>query len=443
MTTNKKKPGPRSKAKKTVESDSIDNMDAAANTPPPVIEEESANSKIDAPDQSEQIGEPEWIYATALAGEDPDALNGDPVVPAISLVDDSDTSAEEQNSNVVDLDDESSDVWDMEGSESAPNEPVDANSEPVSETPPPASAVIEEIDLRDEDEEEPKSIESEIEDETAYIEELPEESEFKTIGEIKAAIECLLFTTPHPLSHQRLKSILGSVDLKTLRGAVAQVQMEYDARESGLQIMETSEGFQMCTRPEHANVVLRLHRQRKRNPLTVTALETLAIVAYKQPITRAEIEMIRGVESSGVLRNLLDMGIVKVVGRKEIIGRPQLYGTTSIFLKTFGLKTVADLPTLQQLRRQYVEPSRPPVQVAVPEEAPEASADLQESPNEAASEPVENVIPAEALADALSAMVEVTDEQAVEPREIEVVEAAELEGIEAVSSEEKPLKFEE
>ena len=175
----------------------------------------------------------------------------------------------------------------------------------------------------------------------------------------------------------------------------------------------------MCTRPEHANVVLRLHRQRKRNPLTVTALETLAIVAYKQPITRAEIEMIRGVESSGVLRNLLDMGLVKVVGRKEIIGRPQLYGTTSIFLKTFGLKSVADLPTLQQLRRQYVEPSRPPVQVmdkVSDEVSDEDSAGISdaEADETDAGKAIEGVS-AEALADALLTIGgEAADEPALE-----------------------------
>ncbi|NQU42100.1 SMC-Scp complex subunit ScpB [bacterium] len=220
-------------------------------------------------------------------------------------------------------------------------------------------AKVLDLDLGDasEDEEEPESLESEIEDETARIEEAGGAEKFRTPGQIKAAIECLLFTTPHPLSLKKLKTLLDGIDIKTLRGIVSQLQMEYDARRGGLQVIENAEGYQMCTRADYADVVLRLHQQRKRNPLTLTALETLAIIAYKQPITRAEIEMIRGVESSGVVRNLCDMGLIKVVGRKEVIGRPQLYGTTSIFLNTFGLKTCADLPSIQALRRQYGERS--------------------------------------------------------------------------------------
>jgi segregation and condensation protein B len=202
-------------------------------------------------------------------------------------------------------------------------------------------------------EDELESFESEIENEEAIVESVEGSLGLDTPGDLKAAIECLLFTTTHPLSLVRLRNVLNGIDTKTLRGAVAQLQTEYDARNGGLQIMESAEGFQMCTRPKYAEAVLRMHRQRKKNPLSTSALETLAIVAYKQPITRAEIEMIRGVESSGVLRNLLDMGMVKVVGRKEVIGRPQLYGTTSVFLATFGLRTINELPTLQDLRRRY------------------------------------------------------------------------------------------
>ncbi|HUT26061.1 MAG TPA: SMC-Scp complex subunit ScpB [Sumerlaeia bacterium] len=216
------------------------------------------------------------------------------------------------------------------------------------------AARVEEVDLGlPEDEEEPEALPSEIEDETALVEEAPGAAAVRTPAELKAAVECLLFTTSHALSLKQLRGILGGVDVKTLRGAVSQLQAEYDARGGGLQIIENNEGFQMCTRPQYADVVLQLHRQRKRNPLTTTALETLAIVAYKQPITRAEIEMIRGVESSGVLRNLCDMGMIKVVGRKEVIGRPQLYGVTSLFLGTFGLRSLNDLPTIHALRRQY------------------------------------------------------------------------------------------
>jgi segregation and condensation protein B len=205
------------------------------------------------------------------------------------------------------------------------------------------------------DEEEPEIVESEIEDETATIERMPEMPAYQSPSEVKAAIECLLFTTTQPLGIRKLRNLLGGIDVKTLRGIVSQLQIEYDARKGGLQIIESAEGFQMCTRPDYAEVVLSLHHQRKKNPITMTALETIAIIAYKQPITRAEIEAIRGVETSGVLRNLCDMGLVRVVGRKEVIGRPQLYGTTSLFLTTFGLRSLSELPTIQALRRQFTD----------------------------------------------------------------------------------------
>jgi segregation and condensation protein B len=239
--------------------------------------------------------------------------------------------------------------------------------------------------------EEPEAETSEIEEEEAFVEDMPEAELFRTPDELKSAVECLLFTTSHPLSFARLKSILGNVDLRTLRGAVAQLQTEYDARSTGMQIVETAEGYLMCTRPRYANVILRLHRQRKRNPLTVTALETLAIVAYKQPITRAEMEMIRGVESSGVLRNLCDMGLVRVVGRKEVIGRPQLYGTTSVFLRTFGLKSLEELPTLQTLRNRYG--SKPSLTEAMSALKVEATEESEMAPEE--SEAVTGSAPVE------------------------------------------------
>ena len=276
-----------------------------------------------------------------------------------------------------------------------PDDAVEPLDTPDEETP--LEAVVEEIDFApQEDDEEPESEPSEVEEEEALVDEMPEAQLFRTPDELKSAVEALLFTTTHPLSLARLKTILGNIDPKTLRGAIVQLQTEYDARSTGLQIVEGAEGYVMCTRPEYANVILRLHRERKRNPLTVTALETLSIVAYKQPVTRAEIEMIRGVESSGVLRNLCDMGMVKVVGRKEVIGRPQLYGTTSVFLKTFGLKSIEELPTLQTLRRrfgsqpsiadameQHTEGSSGPQEVTPVDEIP--AGDLAET--EAESEP--------------------------------------------------------
>jgi segregation and condensation protein B len=242
--------------------------------------------------------------------------------------------------------------------------PVSSDEPSAPSDAPPAFSVarIESLDFTSPaapEEEEPEAEPLETDLETAAVEEIREgeEAPFQSPAEIKAAIECLLFTTPHPLPQQKIRQLVGGIDLRTLRGILVQLQAEYDARGSGLMVIEGAEGFQMCTRPQYADVVLHLHRQRKKNPLSPTALETLAIIAYKQPMTRAEIEMIRGVESSGVLRNLADMGLVEVVGRKEVIGRPQLYGTTAVFLRMFGLRSLAELPTIQNLRRQFEAPT--------------------------------------------------------------------------------------
>lgn len=229
--------------------------------------------------------------------------------------------------------------------------------EPDAPAPLQSGAEIESIDFGEGFENGLEAEASEVEDETAFVEGIGEDETLKSPADIKAALECLFFTTSHPLTLQKVRTILGKIDQKTLRGIVLQVQAEYEARGSGLQIMESAEGFQMCTRPKYADVILRLHRQRKKNPLSLIGLETLAIIAYKQPITRAEIEMIRGVESSGILRNLSDMGLIRVVGRKEVIGRPQLYGTTNVFLNTFGLKSIEDLPPINELRRRYSDGS--------------------------------------------------------------------------------------
>jgi segregation and condensation protein B len=250
-----------------------------------------------------------------------------------------------------------------EPAEPESNEFEPANAEPGEgeESPQPSNADIQALDFQaafrrafqQPEDEELEAEPLEIEQETADVEDISGEPLARTPAQIKSAAECLLFTTPSPLGARRMANIIGGIDLRTMRGILGQLQAEYDARGSGIQIIESAEGFQMCTRPEHAAAIMQLHRQRKKNPLSPTALETLAIVAYKQPLTRAEIEMIRGVECSGVVRNLCDLDLIKVVGRKEVIGRPQLYGTTARFLQTFGLKAIEELPSIQNLRRRY------------------------------------------------------------------------------------------
>ncbi|MFH0793226.1 MAG: SMC-Scp complex subunit ScpB [bacterium] len=241
-------------------------------------------------------------------------------------------------------------------------------------------------------EQEPK-LEGGVEEaEDAEIMEISAEEPPPPVEQVKPILEALLFTTNDPLSLPRLSQVLSGFPVKELRDILRELQNEYAREGRGLQIVEVAGGFQIATRPEYGLWVTRFHRHKKRSPLSQATLETLAIVAYRQPVIRADIEAIRGVESSGVLRNLLDLGLVEVVGRKEVIGRPPFYGTTAAFLKLFGLRSISDLPSLAQLKEFYAQMQKenqkiaerakpaPPQPEIVPEE--------RESPEPTASEPV-------------------------------------------------------
>lgn len=171
--------------------------------------------------------------------------------------------------------------------------------------------------------------------------------------EVRPILECLLFASTEPLSIKQLGKIIPSADAKTLRRVILDLQVEYDQQGRGLQIIEVAGGYQMATHRRFASYILQLNRNKKRSPLSTPALETLAIIAYKQPIIRAEIEAIRGVDSSGVIHSLVELNLVKIVGTKETPGRPPMYGTTEEFLKVFGLKRLSDLPSIRELREQY------------------------------------------------------------------------------------------
>lgn len=168
--------------------------------------------------------------------------------------------------------------------------------------------------------------------------------------QVKPVVESLLFSTTESLSVKRISRILPGIDAKKVRHILLDLKDSYDREGRGFQIVEVAGGYQMATRKQYAPYVMRLSRKKKRSPLSTAALETLAIIAYKQPIIRAEIEAIRGVDSSGVIRALQDVNLVEVVGKKEVIGRPSLYGTTEEFLKIFGLKKLSDLPSMKELK---------------------------------------------------------------------------------------------
>lgn len=168
--------------------------------------------------------------------------------------------------------------------------------------------------------------------------------------DLESVVEALLFAATSPLSLERLSQLTGGTATELIEAAIGDVRARYESRRSGLAVMAVAGGWQLATRPEVADWVLALHKHRRRNPISPALLETLAIVAYKQPIARAEIEAIRGVDCSGVMRALLDAGLVDVVGHKEVPGRPALYGTSENFLRVFGLRGLEELPTLGELK---------------------------------------------------------------------------------------------
>ncbi|MAX23717.1 MAG: SMC-Scp complex subunit ScpB [Phycisphaeraceae bacterium] len=163
-------------------------------------------------------------------------------------------------------------------------------------------------------------------------------------------VEAALMTTDRAISVAKLTEILGGVAAKPIREAIDQLNKVYDESNRSFRIEQLAGGYQIVTLPKYAQVLANLHKSRQSNKLTAAAMETLAIIAYKQPILRAEIEAIRGVSSGETVRSLMERHLVKIVGRAEEIGRPMLYGTTKQFLEVFGLATLKDLPNAGELR---------------------------------------------------------------------------------------------
>lgn len=208
-------------------------------------------------------------------------------------------------------------------------------------------------------------------------------------AELKKAVEAILFITDGPITAARVASIVGDKTIDRVAPAIQQIQREYEERGSGVQVIEIAEGWQMATRPEHAPYVRQLYSEKMTMRLSTAALETLAIIAYKQPLTRAEVEEIRGVEVIAALETLLEKGLVRVVGRKESVGRPLLYGTTPEFLRQFGLRGVGDLPPLDSFQPPPPEPQGAPADgaPAAAAEAPATDAPSPEAPPSAEPEP--------------------------------------------------------
>ena len=167
-------------------------------------------------------------------------------------------------------------------------------------------------------------------------------------AELKAILEALIFASPEPLTPKALVKLLDTEPSEDVQAALAELKHDYE-RAGGLQLVEVAGGYQIVTRQDLHDWVRKLFHERATQKLTVQSLETLAVIAYKQPITALEVTEIRGVNTSGVLNTLLERHLVKIVGRKQVVGRPFLYATTKEFLIRFGLNDLSELPRVEDM----------------------------------------------------------------------------------------------
>jgi segregation and condensation protein B len=168
------------------------------------------------------------------------------------------------------------------------------------------------------------------------------------MSDLKAVLEALIFASPEPVTLKTLTKLLEGETEESILAAVDVLRQQYD-QPGGLQLVDVAGGWQIVTRPELHEWVRRLFHERTTQKLSVAALETLAVVAYKQPVTAPEVAEIRGVNTAGVIATLVERKLVKIVGRKQVVGRPFLYGTTREFLDRFGLNDLSDLPKVEEM----------------------------------------------------------------------------------------------
>ena len=168
------------------------------------------------------------------------------------------------------------------------------------------------------------------------------------MSDLKAIVEALIFASPEPVTLKALAKLLDTEPKEDIAEAIEQIKKDYEGP-GGLQIVDVAGGYQIVTRPEMHEWVRRLFHERTTQKLSVAALETLAVIAYKQPLTAPEVAAIRGVTNTGVVGTLVERRLVKVIGRKQVVGRPFLYGTTRDFLDRFGLNELSDLPKVADM----------------------------------------------------------------------------------------------
>lgn len=206
------------------------------------------------------------------------------------------------------------------------------------------------------------------------------------IFNIRGIIEGLLFVSEKPVTLDQFKNVLETISALDIKKTLEELKEEYAQKKSGMVLMEIAGGYQMLSNSNYATYIRKFYKTKHKEKLSKPALEVLAIVAYKQPVTRLDAELIRGVNSDGIITNLLEKELIKVVGRKDVPGKPYLYGTTKQFLEYFGLRLLEDLPKLEEF--PFLQPAS---QTAAAEILTEAVAEIN-SPAEQQSSSRQKVL---------------------------------------------------
>ncbi|MDD5155979.1 MAG: SMC-Scp complex subunit ScpB [Candidatus Omnitrophica bacterium] len=186
----------------------------------------------------------------------------------------------------------------------------------------------------------------------------------------RSVIEALLFSSEKPLLIEQIRKVLDNLDPADIRMIIEDLKKEYEDNSRGIRIIEVAGGFQMVTSADFAVFLKKLYKQRKIERLSKPALETLAIIAYKQPVTKFEIESLRSVNIDGVVESLTDKGLIRIVGRKKAPGRPFVFGTTRQFLEHFGLRSLEELPRIENLAKIIEEKTEQPAQAETAMQGP-------------------------------------------------------------------------
>ena len=190
-----------------------------------------------------------------------------------------------------------------------------------------------------------------MESEMTVVEDQVENLDEKPQNNPKSILEAILFAASEPITVKQFQHAIPKMNVRAIRTALSELKEEYQQMNRSFRLIEIANGYQICTRPEYSEWIRKFYIQQVRVTLSPSALETLAIVAYKQPVTRNDVSTIRGVNSDSVMSALVEKGLVRVSGRKEGAGRSLLFSTTDTFLQQFGLKDPSELPSLEEIEQ--------------------------------------------------------------------------------------------